>query len=104
MTGFVEVFVVLALNHAVALGRDHSDLAGGVRRPDHPIIGIVGVVGQHGVSLQGGKPLIGAIQITGLSSGQQEVSGVAQGIGGGVDLGAQTAFAAPDGGVVALFF
>jgi len=75
-----------------------------VQRPDHPVIGIVGFVGQHGVSLQGGKQLIGAIQITGLSSGQKEANGVAQGIRGGVDLGAQTAFAAPDGWVVALFF
>lgn len=55
MTCFVEVFVVLAPDHAVALGRDYSDLAGRLQRPDHPVIGIVGFVGEHRISLQAGN-------------------------------------------------
>ena len=104
MAGFVEVFIVLASDHAVALGRDYSDLASRLQRPDHPVIGIVGFVGEYCISLQEGKSFISTLPITGLSSGQKKANGVAQGIGRGVDLGTQTAFAAPDSRVFALFF
>lgn len=104
MTGFVEVFIVLASGHPVALGRDYSDLASRLQRSDHPVIGIVGFVGEHRISLQEGKSFISTLQITGLSSGQKKANGVAQGIGSSVDFGAQSAFTAADGFVLALFF
>jgi hypothetical protein len=44
------------------------------------------------------------LQIVGLPRGQEEVDRIAQGIDQGVDLGAQSALAAPDRLILAVLF
>src|SRR5260370_41834999 len=46
----VGVFVEIALNLAVALGRDHDRLSPCKQRLSHPLVGIEGLVCQQGLS------------------------------------------------------
>ena len=58
-------------------------------------------------NLRGGvmrDPRLGALQVMGLARCQEEADWIAQGIDQGMDLGAQSAFAAPDRLVFAVFF
>jgi hypothetical protein len=47
---------------------------------------------------------IGSLQIASLPAGKMKTGGIPQGVDGGVDFGAQSALAAPDGLVAAPFF
>lgn len=95
MAGLVEVLVIGAPGLAVGLGRDDRGFAGGGERFDDALAGVIGLVGQQGV---------GPVQIMGLAGGEQEGQRIAQRIDEGVDPGAQSAPAAPDGFVAAVFF
>jgi len=97
MAGLVEVLVVVALGRSVALGRYDRRLAGFAERFDHPFVGIEALVGDYRIGGDRGKERIGAVEIMGLAGSEVEAGGIAEGIGGGVDLGAQSASASPDG-------
>ena len=71
---------------------------------DHPLVGIEGLVCQQGIGLHLRQQRVGAFQIMGLARRQDEVQRIAQRIDQGMDLGAQSAFAAPDRLVFAVFF
>jgi hypothetical protein len=68
------------------------------------LIGIEAFVGQQGIGLQLRQQHVGTFQVAGLPTGEMKSSRVAEGIDRSVDLGAQSALAAPDGLVCALFF
>ena len=97
VTRFVEFDVIRARIFAGALGRDHRDLSRHPQPLYHPFIGIERLVGQERICGHVRQELIGAGQIVGLARRQEEVQWIAERIGYGVDLGAQSAFAAPDG-------
>lgn len=95
MAGLVDILVIGALGLAVGFGRDDRGFAGGGERFDDALVGVIGLVGQQGV---------GPVQIMGLAGREQEGQRIAQRIDEGVDPGAQSAPAAPDGFVAAVFF
>jgi hypothetical protein len=88
MTGLVEVFVVVAVILPIALGRDDRRFAGCGERFDDALVGVEGLVGDHGIGFDGGKKRISAVEIMGLARRQVEAGRIAEGIDGGVDLGA----------------
>jgi hypothetical protein len=100
----VGVFVEIALNLAVVLGRDHERLSPCKQRLDHPLVGIEGLVCQQGLGRHIRQQRVGAFQIMGLARRQDEVQRIAQRIDKRMNLGAQPAFAAPDRLAFAVFF
>ena len=100
----VELFVVGARCHAIALGWDHRALAGGGKRLDHPGIGIERLVGDQRVSRQLRQKGVGAEQVVRLAGSEQEAKRIAERIDQRMDLRAQPAFAAADRLVLAGFF
>ena len=104
MARLVSLLVELALDLAVALGRDHDRLSPCKQRLDHPFVGIEGFVCQQGIGRHVWQQRVGAFQIMGLARRQEEVQRIAQRIDKRMNLGAQPAFAAPDRLVFAVFF
>ncbi len=100
----VHLFVIGALDFAVAFGRDHRCFACGEERLDDALVGVVGFVGQQDVGLHLRQRRVGTFQIVGLAGGEQEGDRIAKGVDQGMDLGAQAALAAPDRLVFAEFF
>ena len=100
----VEMFVEIAGRGAVAAERNDRPFAGLGERPDDPLVGIVSLVGDQ----DGGGDLrqqgVRAGKVMRLSGGQVEGERVAEGIDQGMDFGAQSAFAAADRLVAAVFF
>jgi len=90
---FIEFLVVLSLYLAISFGRDDSLFACQLQGFEHPLVGVEALVGDHRIGFELGQQHIGAIQIAGLAFGEME----AERIDGGVDIGAQPAFAASDG-------
>lgn len=86
----VEFGVVGSLDLAVALGRDHHPGAG----PGESVaqmVGIIAFVGDGGVGLDALDELVGEGDVVALAGRADEADGIAQGIAGGMDLGAQAA-------------
>jgi len=104
MARLVSLLVELALDLAVALGRDHDRLSPCKQRLDHPFVGIEGLVCQQGIGRHLWQQCVGAFQIMGLARRQYEAQRIAKGIDKGMDLCAQPAFAASDRLVFAVFF
>lgn len=104
MARLVGLFVVMALDFAVALWRDHRRLSCREQRFDHTLVGIEGLVCQQSIGRHLRQQCIGALQIMGLARRQHEGQWIAQGIDEGMYLGAQPAFAAPDRFVLVRFF
>jgi hypothetical protein len=100
----VPFAVVRALILTVGPGWDHRRFPGLRQRLQHPLVRIVALVGNDNRCLNGGQQSVRSCQITRLSGRQQKARRVAQGIDGGVNLGAQTALAASDRLVLAFFF
>ena len=92
------------MDFAIALGRDHERLSCRKQGLDHALVGIEGFVCQQGIGLHMRQQRIGALQIMGLARRQEEGQRIAQGIDQRMDFGAQSAFAAPDRLVFAVFF
>ena len=92
------------MNLSIALGRDDGGFSCRKQRLDDTLVGIKSLVRQQGVGLHLRQKRIGAFQIMGLARRQQEGQRIAQGIDHGMDFGAQSAFAAPDRLVFAVFF
>jgi hypothetical protein len=104
VTSFVKLLVVIPLHLAVGLGRDKDNLARPLPGNHNPLIGIEAFIREQAVGFQLWQQHIGSFQVAGLAAGEMKASGVAEGIDGSVNLGAQSAFTAPDGLVCAPFF
>ena len=100
----VEFLVVFPLNLAVGLGRYDRDFGRSLQGDQHALIGIEAFVGEHHVGFHLRQQHIRPVQVAGLTAGEMKANRVAQGIDRGVNLGAQSAFAASDGLVGAPFF
>ena len=101
---FVHFLVVEALNLSITLGRNDELFSCRKQRRDDALIGIESLVCQQGVGLHLGQKRVGTFQIMGLPRSQKEGQRIAQGIDHGMDFRAQSAFAAPDRLVFAVFF
>lgn len=80
-----------------AIGRNDNALAGLLQGRDHPLLGIVGFVGDDRIRRNVGQQNVRPVQIVGLPRREVKSGRIAQGIGGGMDLGAQSTTAASDG-------
>ena len=94
---FVELLVVVALHFAVRFGWNDGLFSSFLEWFEHSLIGVKALVCNHGGGLQLRQQDIGPIQLTSLALRQVKTERIAQRIDGGVDLGAQPAFAATDG-------
>jgi hypothetical protein len=104
MASFVHFLVERSRCFAVAfLGNDNC-LTGGQQRLDEALVGIERLVSQQDFGLHVRQQGIAALQIVGLARGQEEAKRIAQRVDRGVDFGAQSAFAAPDRLILAVFF
>ena len=74
------------------------------QRLDDARIGIESLVCQQGVGQHLGQKRVGTFQIMSLPRSQEESQRIAKGIDHGMDFRAQSAFAAPDRLVFAVFF
>ena len=101
---FVHFLVIGALDLSIAFGRDHGGFSCRKQGFDDTQIGIEGLVRQQGIGLHPRQQRVSAFQIVGLPCGQQERQRIAQRIDKGMNLGAQSAFTAPDRLVFAVFF
>src|SRR5713101_52393 len=81
-----------------------GDLPAARKRLDQALVGIKSFVCQQSIGLHLGQQRVGTLQIVGLAWCQKEGEWIAQGIDQGMDFGAQSAFAAPDRLVFAVFF
>ena len=104
VTRFVKLFVILALVLAIGFGRDDGGLAGFFERRDDALVGVEAFVGDHDVGRDLRQQDVGAVKIAGLSGRERKAGRIAHGIDRGIDLGAQSAFAAADRFVLADFF
>lgn len=97
MAGLVEVLVVVSLRSPITFGGDDRRFAGPSKWLDHPLAGIETLVGDQRIGREVGKKRVGAVEVMGLARGEVEAGGIAERIDGGVDLGAQSSPASPDG-------
>ena len=100
----VQFLVVEAVNLSIALGRNDELFSCRKQRLDDALIGIKSLVRQQGVGLHLGQKHVGTLQIMSLPRSQEEGQRIPEGVDHGMDFGAQSAFAAPDRLVFAVFF
>ncbi len=62
---------------AVAFGRDHGGLCSGEQAFDHPLVGVIGPVGQQCGGLHLRQQGVGALQVVGLARREDEGQQVA---------------------------
>jgi hypothetical protein len=104
MARLVSLFVVIALDFAVFLWRDHRRLSCRAQRFDDALVGVEGFVRQQSIGPHPRQQRVGALQIMVLARRQQERKRIAQRVNESMDFGAQPAFAAPYRLVFARFF
>ena len=94
----IKIGIVLAPEGSVDLGRDGDLDSSGFEDVDHPLLGIVGAIGEQRAKSADHlwQQRIGAVQIMQMTRGQMEGHRIAQRVAQGVQLGAQSALAAPD--------
>ena len=92
----IQMPVMVAPLLAVALGGNDDAFAGVFQGRDHPLLGVIGFIGDNSVRRDVRQQRIGPFQVMRLSRRQMKTGRVAQGVNGGVELGAQPAAAAPD--------
>ena len=102
--GLIEVFVVRARLFAVGLCWDDWFYFGLAQGLDHPFVGVISLVGEQHVGLKPRQERVGALEIMGLSGREMKAGRIAQRVDRGVDFRAQSAFAAADRLVFAVFF
>jgi hypothetical protein len=100
----VHFLVVEALNLSITPGRNDELFSCRKQRLDDARIGIESLVCQQGVGQHLGQKRVGTFQIMSLPRSQEESQRIAKGIDHGMDFRAQSAFAAPDRLVFAVFF
>jgi hypothetical protein len=96
VASFVEIGVIGARRLAVGAGWNNRNGPRLFERPDHPLVGIVGFVGEESPGLQARQQGVGTDPSVALPGREMKARWIAQGIGGGVDLGRQPTLAAPD--------
>jgi len=94
----------LVVERSITLGRNDELFSCRKQRFDDTLIGIGSLVCQQGVGLHLGQKQVGTLQIMGLPRSQEEGQRISKGVDHGMDFGAQSAFAAPDRLVFAVFF
>lgn len=99
---FVEIFVVLALYLAVPFGWNHGFCSHGFNVLNDGV-GIVALVGKHGLSLVLAQQLDGLGAVIHLAARDEKVQGKAQFIGEQMNLGRQTSSGTPQSLVFAPF-
>ena len=100
----VQFLVVEALNLSITLGRNDERFSCRKQRLDDTLIGIESFVCQQRVGLHLGQKYVGTLQIMSLPRSQEEGQRISKGVDHGMDFSAQSAFAAPDRLVFAVFF
>jgi hypothetical protein len=100
----VQFLVIEALNFSIAFGRNDELFSCRPQRLNDTFIGIESLVCQQGVGLHPRQKHVGTLQIMGLPRSQQEGQRISKGVDHGMDFGAQSAFAASDRLVSAVFF
>lgn len=98
MTCAVEAGVMLAPVGAVDLGWDGDFDAGSLEDIDHAFLGVVSAIGEQRAKPANdfGQQRIRAVQVVEMARRQVERDRVAERVAQSVQLGAQSAFAAPD--------
>ena len=102
--GLVHVFVIRAGVFSVALGRNDTGLARFPQRFDDALVGIEGFVGEQSIGFHVRQQRVCPLQVMGLAWGQEEAEWIAESVDQGMDLGAQSAFAAPNRLMFVVFF
>ena len=100
----VKLCVMGALDFAVAFGWDHRRFSGCVQRLYDAFVGVECFVCQQSGGFHLRQQRIGAFQIMGLAWREQERERIAKGVDQGMNFGTQTAFAAPNRLIFAVFF
>ena len=104
MARLVQFLVVEALNLSITLGRNDEFFSCRKQRLDDAFVGIESLVCQQGVGLHLGQKHVGTLQIMGLPRSQEEGQRISKGVDHSIDFRAQSALAAPDRLVLAVFF
>ena len=96
----VDLSIIVARVRSCGFGRNDRSDAGGAEWLDDPLVGVEGAIGEQEAGLQTGQESVSAVQIVSLAGCEQKLGRSAVGVDEGVDLGAQSASAEPDGFVV----
>ena len=91
---FVEGFVVLSLQFAIAFGWDHDFGSHGFHMLDDGVR-VVALVGQHGLGLARAQQRDGLRAVIHLATRNQKIQRLSQFIGQQMDLGRQTSSGTP---------
>lgn len=91
---FIEVFVVRARLFADGFFGNDWFYFGVAQALDHPLVGVLDLVGKQCVGLRPWQKRVGALEIMRLSGREMEAGRIAQRVDCGVDFCAQSAFAA----------
>jgi len=86
----VEVTVIVAADLAVGLGWNHHGLPGACERIDDALLGVECLVADQRIGLHSRQQVVGSHEVMGLTTGQVERDGIAEGIDQGVDFGARS--------------
>ncbi len=97
MPGFIKFLVVPPLLLAIGLRWDYCLFSGSQKWFQHPSIRVEALVGNDGTRLDPRQQHIGPVQFAALAAAQVKADRVAERVDGGMNLGAQPPFAAPDG-------
>lgn len=97
MTSLIEVSVIGQLLFPISFGGDHCYGAIGLEFLTHPLMSIIGFVGEQCVKLDTFKQNIRTVQIVGLTSREVKACGIPESIADGVNFGAQSASATTNG-------
>ena len=90
MARLVEVTVIVAADLAVGLGWDHHGLPGARERIDDALLGVECLVADQRIGLHSRQQVVGSHEVMGLTTGQVERDGIAEGVDQGVDFGARS--------------
>ena len=95
--GLVELAIVVPRSFSVLSRGDDRRFASRCERLDDPLVGIKGLVGNQRIGCDGRQQAIGTDEIVSLAARQGKANRIAERIHQRMDLGGQTALAAPDG-------
>lgn len=100
----IKLFVVVALDFSVAFRWDDGRFSSDFKKRDDALISVIALIGKNRWRFDKGQKKGCPVQIASLPRRRNKARWIAQGINGRIDLGAQSAFAASDGLVFAVFF
>src|SRR5215470_14829854 len=73
-----QLLVVVSMDLAIGLGRDHHSLASGDEWIDHTLLGVERLVRDQRVSLYRRQQVIRSLQVVCLAAGQEEADRIAE--------------------------